>query len=184
MLYLSYGVTTVRDVGASEDGVADLADRLNAGKLVGPRIFRCGPVLAGDPPGWPIARVIRDARDGIAAVEELASEGVDCIKVYNEIGQDAFAGISKAAREYDLPLVGIGVIVPGAFADILLLQRDPSVELSALREWQIVIANGRRYDRELLDEWLGEYERHFHSWFQRGVMGPVAALATGLFSVD
>lgn len=370
LLYLAYGVTSVRDVGASEDSVADLANRLNAGDLVGPRMFRCGPVLDGDPPGWPIARVIRSAQDGISAVRELANDGVDCIKVYNEIGQEAFEGISKTAREYDLPLVGhvphavglervfdfeaqhltglpylsrprppigwdirnedvlalsdaeidralevalhnriaftptlanfrlrliasdperfaptegarflpdywarvwnliaghpttereielqlealpamrsivrragergidilagtdtlmpwvvpgealhlelaelrealgsveaalasattingrhiargrIGVIAPDAFADILLLRGDPMVELSALREWQILIANGRRYDRSLLDEWRAEYQRHFHNWFQRAVMGPIAAIATGLFSAD
>jgi imidazolonepropionase-like amidohydrolase len=106
LLYLAHGVTTVRDVGASEDSVARLASRLNAGELVGPRMARCGPVLDGDPPGWPMATVVTDAESGAAIVDHLAAEGVDCIKVYNEMQPDAFAAIAAAARRHSLPLVG------------------------------------------------------------------------------
>jgi len=42
-------------------------------------------------------------------------------------------------------------------------------------------AAGRRYDRETLDSWVDDYRQHFHSWFQRHIMGTVAALAVGLF---
>jgi len=84
LLYLAHGITTVRDVGASESSVAELAVRLNDGSLVGPRMLRCGPVLDGDPPGWPVAEVVPDGPTGKRVVERLAAEGVDCIKVYNE----------------------------------------------------------------------------------------------------
>jgi len=367
LLYLAHGITTVRDVGASESSVAELAVRLNDGSLVGPRMLRCGPVLDGDPPGWPVAEVVPDGPTGKRVVERLAAEGVDCIKVYNELGPEAFDAIAAAARLYGLPLVGhvphgvgldrvsdfevqhmtgipclsrprppvgwdirdadvlsmsddeieqaldvaleqrlsltptlanfslrltasdptrfppseasevlpeywadawdfvaghpstpdaieqrlravpamrtlvrrahargidvlagtdtlmpwvvpgdalhreldelslalgraeaalaaattvngrhlapgeIGVIAPGAHADILLVGEDPTERLSVLREWRIVFADGRRYDRETLDEWVEDYRRYFHSWFQRHVMGAVAAMAVGLF---
>ena len=42
---------------------------------------------------------------------------------------------------------------------------------SALRRWQIVFADGRRYDRETVDGWLEDYRRLFHDWFQRNIMG-------------
>jgi imidazolonepropionase-like amidohydrolase len=106
LLYLAHGVTTVRDVGASEGSVAELAARLNAGELVGPRMARCGPVLDGDPPGWPIATVVSGAESGAAIVDQLAEAGVDCIKVYNEMQPDAFAAIAAAAKRRALPLVG------------------------------------------------------------------------------
>jgi hypothetical protein len=106
LLYLAHGVTTVRDVGASEGSVAKLAARLNGGQLVGPRMFRCGPVLDGDPPGWPIATVVSGAESGAAIVDQLAEDGVDCIKVYNEMQPDAFAAVAAAAKRHALPLVG------------------------------------------------------------------------------
>lgn len=106
LMYLAHGVTTVRDVGSSDASVADLAARWNAGRAVGPRMLRCGPVLDGEPPGWPMAETIRGADEGGAAVRRLAEEGVDCIKVYNEVDRDAFHAVAAAAREAGLPLVG------------------------------------------------------------------------------
>jgi hypothetical protein len=342
LLYLAHGVTTVRDVGESEPSVAELAARLNEGSMVGPRMLRCGPVLDGDPPGWPVAEVVPDGPTGRRIVDRLATDGVDCIKVYNELSREAFDGIAAAARRHELPLVGhvphavgldhatdlevqhmtgipylsqprpplgwdirdedvlslrddeiehalgvartrrlsftptlanfslrltasdparfprsvasrvlpeywvtawdlvaghpstpesierrlravpamralvrrahergeleeafrsaeaalaaattvngrhlapgeIGLIAPGARADILLVTVDPTERLSSLRDWQIVFADGRRYDRETLDGWLDDYQQHFHSWFQRYVMGVVAGVAVGLF---
>jgi len=367
LLYLAHGVTTVRDVGESETSVVELAARLNEGRLVGPRMFRCGPVLDGDPPGWPVAQVVPDGPAGQQIVDRLAEEGVDCIKVYNELGREAFDGIAAAARRHELPLVGhvphavgldhvtdlevqhmtgipylfrprpphgwdirdedvlslrddeiehaldvalrqrlsftptlanfslrltatdpvrfppspasrvlpeywadawdlvaghpsteeavqqrldaipamralvrsahehgidilagtdtlmpwvvpgdalhremfelevalgsaeaalaaattingrhlapgeIGLIAPGARADILLVDEDPTERLSSLREWRILFADGRRYERGTLDEWLNEYRQHFHDWFQRHIMAKVAGAAVGLF---
>ena len=78
LLYLAHGVTTVRDVGESESSVGELAARLNAASLVGPRMLRCGPVLDGDPPGWPVARVVPDGP------KELAELG----KGFNQMADD------------------------------------------------------------------------------------------------
>jgi hypothetical protein len=77
----------------------------------------------------------------------------------------------------------IGVILPGARVDIFLVGEDPTQQLSALREWRIVYADGRRYDRETLDGWVDDYRQHFHGWLHRHVMGTVVAppLAVGLF---
>jgi hypothetical protein len=370
LLYLAHGVTTVRDVGESEASVARLAERLNAGDLVGPQMLRCGPVLDGDPPGWPVAEVVPDAATAREIVDRLAEEGVDCIKIYNEIGLEAYQAISATARRHGLPLVGhvphdvgleqvadlevqhltgipylsrprpplgwdirdtdvlslsdeeidhaldvairqrlsmtptlanfslrlsasdpirfppgeasqilpvywtdawdliaghpsteeeieqrlraiprmhaiarrahergidllagtdtlmpwvvpgdalhremaeleaalgdpelalaaattvngrhlgpgaIGVIAPGARADLLLVTEDPTKRLSALREWRILFADGRRYDREQVDGWMDDYRRYFAGWTQRNIIGTAAAMAVGLFSHD
>ncbi len=106
LLHVAHGVTTVRDVGASDASVGELAQRLRRGELVGPRMQRCGPVLEGDPPAWPVAEVVTTPAQGRAAVHRLADEGVDCIKVYNEIRRDVFAAVSEAAAERDLPVLG------------------------------------------------------------------------------
>jgi len=367
LLYLAHGVTTVRDVGAADGSLGDLADQLRVGALPGPWMLRCGPVLDGDPPGWPIATVVRDAVDGTAVVERLAREGVDCIKVYNEVSREAFAAIEHAAHQHGIPVIGhvphavglrgvtdfeaqhltgvpyvhhprpphgwdirdedvlalddaeideafaiarsqrlaftptlanfrlrlsasdplrftppegagllpafwgeawqviaghpegkvatarhlaaidvleqlvgrahaagipilagtdtlmpyvvpgeslhleiealaralgsaeaalasattvngrriapgeIGEIAPGARADLLLLSDDPTERLGALRDWRVLFADGRRYDRETVDEWVERYRRHFGGGLYAGVVGTVARVAVRRF---
>jgi cytosine/adenosine deaminase-related metal-dependent hydrolase len=367
LLYLANGVTTVRDLGASDSSIRGLADRLAAGSLPGPRMIRCGPVIDGDPPGWPIATVVRGAADALPLVDRLADEGVGCIKVYNEVSEEAFEAIERAARRRGLPLIGhvphsvglegvsdfesqhltgvpylhhprpphgwdirdadvmalddgeieeafalaqrhrvsftptlanfrlrlsasdpqrfpppagasilpafwsdawqviaghpqgeeaialrldsvhalaglvrrahqrgipilagsdtlmpfvvpgealhfeiqalgkafgsneaalasattvngrhiaegeIGVIAPGARADLLLLREDPTRRLGALRGWQVLFADGRRYDRATVDDWLTRYTHHFHDRLYAGALGGVVALAVNSF---
>jgi hypothetical protein len=106
LLYLAYGVTSVRDVGEADSSVASLARRLNAGNIVGPRMFRCGPVIESDPPSWPAALVVETAEEATAAVDRLANEGVDCIKVYNELTADAYKAIEVTTARYGLRLIG------------------------------------------------------------------------------
>ena len=71
----------------------------------------------------------------------------------------------------------IGVIAPGARADILLLPEDPSLRLEALRDWRILFADGRRYDRATLDAWLEAYRRHFRGEPYASVLAAVARAA-------
>lgn len=106
LLYLAYGVTSIRDVGEADSSVASLARSLDAGGVVGPRMFRCGPVIESDPPSWPAALVVKTAEEATAAVDRLADEGVDCIKVYNELNADAYQAIATSAARHDLRLIG------------------------------------------------------------------------------
>ena len=106
LLYLAYGVTSVRDMGQSDDSIADLAADLNAGRIAGPHMYRCGPVLDGDPPGWPSALKVTTAAQGRAAVARLTAEGVDCIKVYNEVNRPTYDAIAAEAARHGLPLLG------------------------------------------------------------------------------
>ncbi|MEE9434201.1 MAG: amidohydrolase family protein [Sphingorhabdus sp.] len=106
LLYLKYGITAVRDLGQLDDSVADLARDLNTGKIVGPRMYRCGPILDGNPPKVPGGRAVTTAKAGAEMVQQLADEDVDCIKVYDQLPRAAFQGIMEKAAELKLPLIG------------------------------------------------------------------------------
>ena len=106
LLYLQYGVTSVRDTGQSEKSVVALAQKLNAQKLAGPRMYSCGPVIDGDPPGWAFSQVATTANDGERVVRELAVKGVDCIKIYNEISKPAYEAIRREAAVHKIPVIG------------------------------------------------------------------------------
>ena len=43
----------MRDLGAFDGDLHELVERLNTGKLAGPRMYYCGAVLDGDPPSIP-----------------------------------------------------------------------------------------------------------------------------------
>jgi hypothetical protein len=106
LLYIAYGVTSVRDVGAIDGSVGNLVTRTNSGRLVGPHMYWCGPVLESPPLSFGAARSVVTEQEGRAAVLELAAQGVDCIKVYNNLAPEAYRGIRAAAAESKLPVIG------------------------------------------------------------------------------
>jgi imidazolonepropionase-like amidohydrolase len=105
-LLLLHGVTTVREVGSLDGASFALADEIARGDRAGPRIVACGPILDGDPPTWPIARVVHNRAEGERVTRALAAQGARCVKVYEGISSDALAGIRAAADELGLKLVG------------------------------------------------------------------------------
>ena len=106
LLYLQYGVTSVRDLGQFDEDLPDLIERLDQGKLAGPRMYHCGRVVDGNPVSVPGSTVVQNAEDGRRAVSDHASQNVDCIKVYGNISVDAFKGVSEMAHQRGLPLIG------------------------------------------------------------------------------
>ena len=106
LLYLKYGVTSVRDLGQFDDSLPNLIKRIGQGKVAGPRIYRCGRILDGDPLSVPGAILVENHKEGQRAVSRHARQNVDCIKIYGNLSLDAFKGVSEAADQFDLPLVG------------------------------------------------------------------------------
>jgi imidazolonepropionase-like amidohydrolase len=105
LLFLRHGVTSVRDVGSFGGGMLEQRRRVREGELAGPRIFACGPIVDGEPPGWPGARVALDAEEARAAVSALVEEGSDCVKIYNSLSFGAFAALQEEAARSGLPIV-------------------------------------------------------------------------------
>ena len=106
ILFLRYGVTTVRVTGSAGDSIFRLRQRVRDGEAAAPRIFTCGPILDGDPPAGMQSKVVRDPGEAIAAVEELAAKGVDCIKVYNNMPPEVLASIGEASASHGIPVIG------------------------------------------------------------------------------
>jgi imidazolonepropionase-like amidohydrolase len=93
---LTTGVTTVRDLGASEYGDIVMRDLINRGAMVGPRMFVAGfglsrqrtPPRAGAPPGAARGRIAEIA-DIPVAVKAQVDAGADWIKMYGSTGSAA-----------------------------------------------------------------------------------------------
>ena len=104
--FVAWGVTTVRDTGGRWEVIQDWRRRIAAGELVGPRIVAGGPLVDGPDPSWPGSVAVETAAQGRRAVDSLASEGVDFIKVYSGLPRDAFLAIVQRAHERGLQVVG------------------------------------------------------------------------------
>ncbi|HKJ24832.1 MAG TPA: amidohydrolase family protein [Myxococcota bacterium] len=106
-LFLMHGVTTVRDAG-DVDGTSSTPPRegVRAGRFPGPRSFACGPFVDGEPTQWANSIVALDAAAAMAAVERIAAEGWDCIKVYDHLPAESLAAVHAAADRVGLPVIG------------------------------------------------------------------------------
>ncbi len=109
-LFLSNGVTSVRDTGGLVDLVSPVVDRWRAPDSVAPRIFWAGPLLDGakvvyDGDGRPEIGISNPtpeaARENIAA---LKAAGVDFVKIYELVTPDVFSALVHAARDAQLPI--------------------------------------------------------------------------------
>lgn len=110
-LYLSYGVTGIRNMGVTgEDSALALAvalrRRVAAGEVVGPRLVTTGPLLDGSPGVRPKSLIVTNAAEGRRAVDSLADAGVDFVKVYNRLPRDGYFAIAEEARRRGVPFVG------------------------------------------------------------------------------
>jgi imidazolonepropionase-like amidohydrolase len=103
---VAYGVTSVRDPGGNLETVDWFRARIEQGSLIGPRIFRAGPVLDGSKPSSQDRLVIDTADDGRRAVGFVKARGVDFIKVRNGAAPDAYFAMLAEARKQGLAVVG------------------------------------------------------------------------------
>lgn len=111
-LFLAFGVTGVR---VMNDGTGDVTlgltnsirRRLTEGDLSGPaRLIAAGPAVDGDPRLGSNAVVVRTAAEARAVVQDLASNGADLIKVYENLSREAYFAIMDEARRKGIPVDG------------------------------------------------------------------------------
>jgi len=109
-LFLSWGITSVRDTGGLMHEVLPVVEKMRAPNAIAPRVFFAGPLLDGnfvvyDGDGRPeigIQNATPDqARENIAMLKE---QGVDFIKIYEMVSPETFAAMVETANELELPI--------------------------------------------------------------------------------
>src|SRR6202158_2357043 len=105
-LFVANGVTGVRDMGSELDIVQGWRNEIEAGRLIGPRIYTPGPMLDGPKPRFPSSVAIATPEDAHRAVADLKRRGSDFIKFQSLIPRDAVFAIAEEAQEEDIPFEG------------------------------------------------------------------------------
>jgi Amidohydrolase family len=106
-LFIANGVTGVRSMGGDFQKLFEWREAVASGRLLGPRIVACGPVIDRPHPANPDHAIpVSNAEDGKQAVDFLKRNGADFVKVYDSVPRDAYFAIVKEAQEQGLPFVG------------------------------------------------------------------------------
>lgn len=99
-----HGIAVVRDCGGELDSLLQWRQRIARGTMVGPRLFIAGPLIDGPKPGAPFRLTVTSEASAVAAVDSLASRGVDFLKVHNAVSPAAFFALLRRARQRGLPV--------------------------------------------------------------------------------
>ncbi len=117
VMELSFGLTTVRDLGSDPDVAISYRERANAGKLAVPRTILSGFI---DGPGkWagPTPNIVRTEDEARAFVAHFDSLGYKQIKLYNLVHPDLIPTFAAEAHKRGMRLSGHiprGLSVPAA----------------------------------------------------------------------
>ncbi len=103
-LYLAYGITTNLDNSMWAENIFPTAERIRAGRMIGPRTFSTGdPIYQGDAPNHNKISNYKDAKDEVL---RLKSWGAVAIKQYSNPRRDQRQWIIDSAREANLMVTG------------------------------------------------------------------------------
>ena len=105
-LFLAHGVVGVRDMGGPLERVLALRDAVKKGSLAGPRILTPGPFIDGPGEADPLFRRVETPAEARTAVRDLASAGVDFVKVQANLSREAYDAAVAQARDMRIPLAG------------------------------------------------------------------------------
>ncbi len=112
-LFLSYGITSVRDTGGKVDFVKSWKDKALANPTDAPRVMMAGPLLDGEPnvydgsPGRPELSVgLGSVDDVVSQIEMLMSKDVDLLKAYEMLTPEQFIKVNELAKANGLKVTG------------------------------------------------------------------------------
>jgi imidazolonepropionase-like amidohydrolase len=167
---LAYGVTSAHDVSATTHESFAQSELVEAGRMIGPRIFTTGEVLyAGAGPGFVRIASLEDAR---RHVRRLKQYGAFTVKSYGQPARNARQWILRAAREEQVMVVpeGEGEL---EFDVTMILDGHTTVEhalpIAPLRKDVVTLfaRSGTAYTPTLLVAYGGlEGDRWFHQHYE------------------
>ncbi len=100
MANLAYGVTTTHDPSANTEMVFSQSEIVEAGEMIGPRIFSTGTILYGAEGDF--KAVVNSLEDARSHLRRMKAVGAFSVKSYNQPRRDQRQQVMQAARELEI----------------------------------------------------------------------------------
>ncbi|WP_138512679.1 amidohydrolase family protein [Maricaulis alexandrii] len=104
--YISAGVTSVRDMGNSPEGVLRLTDRIENGEIAGPRAMLSGMIEGRSDYSVHTGWIAASLDEALEAVRWYAAHGYWQIKIYNSVPGEWIAPMVEEAHSRGLSVTG------------------------------------------------------------------------------
>lgn len=113
-LFLSHGITSVRDTGGKVDFVKQWKDKALANPTDAPRVMMAGPLLDGEPNVYDgsdarhpeLSVGLNTIEDVSSAITLLVDKDVDLLKAYEMLTPEQFMRATELAKENGLKITG------------------------------------------------------------------------------
>jgi imidazolonepropionase-like amidohydrolase len=104
---VDWGITGARDMGGDPTKLIQAREHIANQDWTGPRLLIAGPRLMGPPAQaaedvW----ILHSPQEARRAVDSLAQQHMDFIKVHDDLARDTYLAIARAAKVNGLPFVG------------------------------------------------------------------------------
>lgn len=106
LLNIAAGVTTVRDMGNSNDVLGELDRKIKSGRLAGPRIIRSGFIEGKSPFSSNNGELVSTQEEAVEAVKRYANGEFFQIKIYNSMKGEWVPAMIEEARKHGLRVAG------------------------------------------------------------------------------
>jgi len=169
-LYLSHGVTSLRDPGQWIEAY-DAARKASAPV---PRLFLCGPHLDSPPPAYPAdSFIVRDAEETRLAVNRFVNDGASAIKVYYRLPLALVKVAIETAHARGVPVMGHLEIVDAR--DAIRAGIDGIEHATSFGTALLPLRDAEKYRQSVLADNNARREGRYQVWNSINLNTPQAA---------
>ena len=106
LLNIAAGITSARDLGNDADTILALKAKIDAGEAIGPRLILAGLIDGPGPFKGPTNLLVDNEEEGRKAIDFLASNGYEGLKIYSSIRPELVPFLTRYAHEKGLRVSG------------------------------------------------------------------------------
>lgn len=166
-LYLSHGVTSVRDPGAWIEAY----DAVRKSGQPIPRLFLAGPHLDTAPPAYPHdAFIVRDAEETRLAVNRFIDQGASSIKVYFRLPLGLIRVATETAHARGVPVTSHLEIVDAA--DAIRVGVDGVEHITSFGTALLRLREAEKYRQSILADNNARREGRYQLWSEIDLNSP------------
>ncbi len=176
-LYLSHGVTSVRDPGAWIEAYDTVR---KSGQAI-PRLFLAGPHLDNAPPAYPHdAFIARDAEETRLAVNRFIDQGASVIKVYFRLPLGLIRVAAETAHARGVPVTSHLEIVDAA--DAIRAGVDGVEHITSFGTSLLPLREAEKYRQSILADNNARREGRYKAWSEIDLNSPRVGLLLKLIA--